>query len=119
MFKKVGSKRDIVIINLEEFQIQTTQDALDLMATMRYEAGCEKLILSERHLDESFFDLKSGLASDILQKFINYQIKLAVIGDFERFSSKALHDFIYECNKGRHLFFVSSETSAVQMLENA
>lgn len=119
MLKKVGSKNDIVIINLEDFQIQTTQDALDLMATMRYEAGCEKLILKEHHLVDRFFDLKSGLAGDILQKFVNYQIKLAVIGNFERYSSKALHDFIYECNKGKHLFFVSSETSAVQMLENA
>jgi len=60
-----------------------------------------------------FFDLRSGLAGEILQKFTTYRMKLVIIGDFSQYTSKSLQDFIYESNKGNHILFVSNEEEAV------
>ena len=37
------------------------------------------LVIDEKNLAPEFFDLKSGLAGQVLQKFVNYRTKLAVI----------------------------------------
>lgn len=60
-------------------------------------------------LDDSFFHLASGFAGELLQKFVNYQLKLAVVGDIERHvaASTALRDFIIECDRGNDVFFVA------------
>ncbi len=56
------------------------------------------------------------ITGDILQKFVNYGIKLAIFGDFSKYTSKPLKDFIYECNQGKDVFFAKDETEAVEML---
>ena len=106
-------------IETEETLISDVQSALDLMATVRYETGADCLALPKAALDERFFVLSSGLAGDILQKFVNYQMKLAIIGDFSGYTSKPLRDFIYESNQGKHVFFVSSKEEALNKLTEA
>ena len=54
-----------------------------------------------------------------MQKFINYNTKVAIIGDFSNHTSKSLHDFIYECNKGNDIFFVDNLDQAVEKLDLA
>lgn len=87
--------------------IRNSQDMLDLMASARNECGCDTILLKKENLDEDFFDLKTGLAGEILQKISNYGFKLAVIGDFSQYESKSLRDFIYESNKAGRVMFVS------------
>jgi hypothetical protein len=41
--------------------------------------GTEGLILTEENLCPEFFDLRSGLAGELFQKFENYQLRLAII----------------------------------------
>ena len=53
----------------------------------------------------------------ILQKFVTYQMRIAIIGDFSVYSSKSLRDFIYESNKGQHIFFLSDERQAIDQLK--
>ena len=67
-------------------------------------------------LTPDFFVLSTRIAGEILQKFINYQFKFAIVGDFSGYTSKPLKDFIYESNKGRDIFFVSSEEDAIEKL---
>lgn len=97
--------------------INSAQSALDLIATARYEYGEVKLVIRKEDVLEDFFDLKTRIAGEILQKFVNYNMAVAVVGDFSGYSSKSLKDFIYESNKGRSVFFVESTELAVQMLE--
>ena len=52
----------------------------------------------------------------MLQKVVNYRKKLAVVGDFSGYHSKPLHDFMYECNRGRDIFFVNTEQEAIERL---
>ena len=106
----------ITQVETEETLITDVQSALDLMATVRYETGADRMILPKVALDERFFVLSSGLAGDILQKFVNYQLKVAIVGDHSGYNSKPLRDFIYESNNGSHVFFVATVEEALEKL---
>lgn len=54
--------------------------------------------------------------SSLLQKYINYGGRIAIYGDYSHYTSKPLHDFIYESNKGHDVFFVATEGEAVDCL---
>ncbi|WP_405110238.1 DUF4180 domain-containing protein [Paenibacillus sp. FSL K6-1217] len=108
--------RIIAIVSGNEAVVGDVQSALDLMATVRYETDCDRIVIHKALLSEEFFDLKTRLAGEILQKFINYQVKAAVVGDFSSYTSRSLRDFIYECNNGKDIFFVADEEQAVERL---
>ena len=95
--------------------INGVEDGLDLLGNA-YHQRFEKLIVHERNLTPDFFDLKTGIAGEILQKFSNYRIRLAIVGDFAKYSSKSLRDFIFESNKGGRVNFVGSVEEAVVVL---
>ena len=99
--------------------IDDTQSALDLIADVVYSDRCSRIAINKEAFIEAFFDLRTGLAGDILQKFATYSAKLAIIGDFSAYTSDALKDFISESNRGNAIFFVSDETQAVEALANA
>lgn len=113
----LGNHADIVYVESEEVLISDTPSALDLMMTIIYDYNSTKIILNKHNFSEEFFRLSSGIAGDVLQKFINYRTKLAIVGDFSKYTSKPLQDFIYECNKGRDFFFVDNLDQAVARLE--
>jgi len=118
-YQILGKKNDIALVIADEIVIKDTQSALDLMATVQYETGCDKLIVNKSCVVEDFFILSTGLAGEILQKFVNYHIKLAVVGDFSKYTSKPLKDFIYESNKGNSIFFVPGVEEAILKLDGA
>lgn len=107
---------DIAVVKNDEILIKDVQSALDFIATVQYNTGCNRVILDKTAFCEDFFQLKTKIAGDILQKFINYHLKLAIIGDFSTYSSKSLNDFIYECNHGNALFFLPDEQQALAKL---
>ena len=91
----------------------------DLIATVQYETDCDKLIVYKPCVADDFFVLSTGVAGEILQKFINYHKKIAIVGDYSEYTSKPLKDFIYESNKGNSIYFVSSIEEALLKLESA
>jgi len=105
---------DIAVISSEDLLITDVQSALDLIATVNYEVACNRIILNKSLICEEFFDLKTRMAGEILQKFINYQFKIAIVGDFSVYTSESLADFIYECNQGKDIFFLSDENQAIE-----
>lgn len=105
----------IAELNDVSFIISETQDALDLMAESG-ELNCNRIIVREANIHPGFFDLSTGMAGDILQKFSNYRARLAIVGDFSKYESKSLRDFIRESNKGNSIFFVENINDAVNML---
>ena len=111
-----AGKTDVAIIRSEEIIIYNVQSALDLIATVNYETGCNYMILNKTAVIEEFFDLKTKLAGEIIQKFINYKVKVAIVGDFSIYTSKSLKDFIYESNNGEDLFFLRNEQNAIDKL---
>ena len=105
----------VAVISRTE-RIRTAQDALDLMATAQYQYNSTALVVYQESLPEDFFDLKTRLAGEILQKFSNYSMRLAIVGDFSQIQSKALRDFITECNRGRLVFWKAGLEEALQAL---
>lgn len=108
---------DVAVVESPEVIIRDAQDALDLMATIRYNHGCSKAVIDKVNITEDFFRLRTGLAGEILQKFTNYHFVVAIVGDFDMYDSKSLRDFIYESNKGRQVFFMQDRQSALERLQ--
>lgn len=106
----------IVHVSADGVIIEDAQSALDLMMTAKYETGAYAIALPKDLIAESFFILSSGVAGEILQKFINYGFRVAIYGDFSKYTSKPLKDFIYESNNGKDVFFTEDLQSAVEKL---
>jgi hypothetical protein len=113
LFKTNGL--EIAEVVSDEVVINTPQDALDIMANAYYQ-GARQIILYEKNIMPEFFDLKTGLAGEILQKYSNYQMKLAIVGDFEKFESKSLKAFISESNRGKQIAFVATRQAALEKI---
>ena len=101
----------------DETIINNTEDGLNLLGNLYYQ-GFDRIVINEKNITTDFFDLKNGIAGEILQKFSTYRVRLAIVGDFSKYSSKSLTDFIYESNKGRHINFVNSTTEAIKILSD-
>lgn len=95
------------------------RSALDLMANVRCETDCDRIAVSKDAVADEFFILSTRLAGEILQKFINYQMRLAIYGDFTPYTSKPLRDFMRESNSGHDIFFVKDESEALERLSRA
>jgi hypothetical protein len=110
------SNGNIVIVDADAPLISDGQSALDFIMSIGYEHSCHNIAIYKSAIAENFFKLSTGVAGEIAQKIVNYRYRLAIIGDFSDYSSKSLQDYIYECNKGGHLYFVSDENEAVKKL---
>ena len=108
--------KTVAVVTGAEVGLTDAQSALELIMAAKYEAGTCLLAVDKAVIAEDFFILSKGLAGEVLQKFINYRAKIAIFGDFSKYTSKPLKDFIYESNKGKDVFFVSTKQEAVERL---
>lgn len=108
--------QNYTIVRAQEVVISDVSSALELLMNADYQAGCKNIVVDKALICEDFFLLSTRLAGEILQKFVNYGGRLSIYGDFTRYDSKALHDFIYESNKGKTVFFSAGEEEAVKRL---
>ncbi len=111
----IANKNGIIcaVVDNDEQVIYDEQSALDLLINAKHKAGTKNIIIDKNLIREDFFILSTGLAGAILQKFINYGGRIAIFGDFSKYTSKPLKDFIYESNKGKNIFFVSTKEEAI------
>jgi hypothetical protein len=84
--------------------ISSSSDILDIMGNIGYE-NCSRIIIHAESFSGEFFDLRTGVAGDILQKFSNYRMRLSIVGDFSCLTSRSWRDFIRESNRGRTVNF--------------
>jgi hypothetical protein len=89
--------------------LRSGRDATDLMS-MAWENRATLIAIPAERLGDDFFRLKTGVAGEIVQKFVNYQLRLAIVGDISRYleESTALRDFVRESNWGNQVWFVAS-----------
>jgi hypothetical protein len=95
-------------------------DALDVVAEA-LGAGVDMVAVPVERLPDEFFSLRTRLAGGVVQKFVNYRLRLSVVGDISRHvaASAALRDFVTESNRGRQLWFVSSLDELAERLRGA
>lgn len=84
-------------------------DAVDLLSAA-FSEHVGLVVIPVERLGDDFFRLKTGVAGEILQKFVNYRLRVAILGDISRYvrESNALRDFVYESNKGPHVWFAAN-----------
>lgn len=99
----------------EGIVISNAEDGLDLLGNVYYQ-DFDKIIIYEKNITPDFFDLKTGVAGEILQKFSNYRVRLAIIGNFSSYQSKSIKDFIFESNKMGQINFVGTKEEAIKKL---
>ena len=105
-----------VLVESDEPVITDAQSAIDLLMSAQYDVGSKNIVIPKQLVVEDFFVLSTGLAGEVLQKYVNYGGRMAIYGDYSRYTSKPLKDFMYESNKGRDFFFVSTRDEAVAAL---
>lgn len=106
-------------VTSQEKVLTDVSSALDLLMSAKYSVGSKNIIIAKELVCEDFFILSTGLAGEILQKFINYGGKIAIYGDFSHYTSKPLKDFIYESNQGKDVFFPRTLDEAIEHLARA
>jgi hypothetical protein len=79
--------------------------------------NCSTIILRRENVTNDFFNLSTGIAGEILQKFSNYNKRMAIIGNFDNIKSKSLNDFIYESNKTKQIIFVNTIEEALKIFK--
>ncbi len=105
----------IAELKADHLLITNAEDGLQLLVDLYYQ-DFNKIILQEDNIIPDFFDLTTGLAGEILQKFSNFRVQLAIVGDFNKCPGKSIRDFIFESNKGRLINFLPSVEEAKERL---
>ncbi|MBM7114922.1 DUF4180 domain-containing protein [Archangium primigenium] len=93
------------------------RDASELLS-LAWEHEATLVAIPAVRLGEDFFKLATGVAGELAQKFVNYRMRLAILGDISAHvaHSKALHGFVYESNRGASLWFVADREALVARL---
>lgn len=86
------------------------QVALDLLGEA-FGAGADVLVVPIERLAPEFFRLRTGVAGAVVQKFVNYRVRLVVLGDVSAHveAGGPLADWIRETGRGREIWFVADE----------
>lgn len=108
----VNQKQIAEIVSMQII-ITDTEAGLTLLLDLYYKQF-HKIILYEHQLTPQFFDLKTGVAGELLQKFSNYRMQLAVVGWFKTHNSNSIKSFMVESNKGGNIMFVPTLADALQ-----
>lgn len=107
----------ILRISADGPAIAATQDALDLIGEA-WGSSASTIVVPAERFDPAFFDLRSGLLGEVTQKFVNYRIRLVVLGDVtaDVAASDAFRDYLRETNAGGHVWFVADEAELATRL---
>jgi hypothetical protein len=81
-------------------------------------AGMENggLLLDETQLGAAFFDLRTGLAGEVFQKFTNYRVRLAIVVANTNAYGPRVSQLIYEHRAHNAVRFFGSSQLARQWL---
>ena len=72
----MSNERRILIARDAGIAIRTLGDVADAIGAS---LGADGLLLTEEDLGPAFFDLRSGLAGEAMQKFVNYRVRVALV----------------------------------------
>ncbi len=111
----MAEKSTIVIASEADIYIQNYNDIMDALGTC---FGVSSLILTEDDLASQFFDLRTGVAGELFQKFINYRKKVAIVlPDFDKYGER-FSELAYEHQKHNMVRFVPSLEEAMSWLNS-
>jgi hypothetical protein len=106
MFETQG----VLVAADEGIAIHSQRDILDALAACADATG---LIFTENDLAPAFFDLRSGLAGEVFQKFTNYQVRLAIVAPDPSVYGRRFSELAYE-HKTHNLIRIVPSVAAAQ-----
>ncbi|HEX4721732.1 MAG TPA: DUF4180 domain-containing protein [Pseudonocardiaceae bacterium] len=88
--------------------VRDDRDAVDLIS-LAVSNKAKLIALPVDRLPAGFFSLRTRIAGEIVQKFVQYRIPVAIIGDIDEHlaASEALRAFVREINRGKDIWFVA------------
>jgi hypothetical protein len=110
----------VLVVPAEGPALGSEAAALDLISAA-YGLDVEMIAAPIARLGDDFFKLSNGIAGAFIQKIRNYQYHLAIIGDISGHvsASRALHDFVYECNKRKDVVFAPNLEALAACLQGS
>jgi hypothetical protein len=101
-------------------KLQTYSDAVELIGKT-FENRATFIVIPVECLDDEFFQLKTRIAGELIQKFVQYGRRLAIVGDISGFlaESSALRAFVVESNRGKDVWFLASRDELNDRLSRA
>ena len=98
-------------------KLQTYNDAVELIGKT-FENRATLIVIPVECLDDEFFQLKTRIAGELIQKFVQYRRRLVIVGDISRHlaESSALRAFVNESNRGKEVWFLASLDDLEQRL---
>jgi hypothetical protein len=99
--------------------LRTPADANDFISEA-WSNEADFLVIPVERLGPDFLKLSTGVAGEVFQKFVNYGLGCAIVGDITQAldGSGALRDFVRETNKGKSIWFVSDFDELQHRFEN-
>jgi hypothetical protein len=101
-------------------RLKHDRDAVDVVGAALSERA-NLVVIPVSRLGDEFFVLKTRVAGEIIQKFVNYGLRLVIVGDIARHvaESDALRDFVYETNRGKQVWFLAGKAELKARLASA
>lgn len=103
------------VAELKGGALATENDAVDLVGNSSY-LGAEYVLVGAAQLPADFYDLSTGFAGEVMQKFANYRVGLVIVGDLGEVvgtMSESLLALVRESNRGHHVWFVEDRDEAI------
>ena len=107
-------------VYLSEVPLTDEGAAVQLVVDAYYGHQAEWIAFTPEQLGDEFFELRTGRAGAIAQKFVSYRMGLAVVGDISDrvAASKPLADWVRESNRGRNLLFAKDLEELQELLKH-
>ena len=110
----MSEQRKLVIASDSGIAIRSIEDIPDAIGAC---FGAKGLILTSNDLAQEFFDLRSGLAGELFQKFMNYRIRLAIVLPDPDVHGKRFSELAHEHESHSMIRFVRSRAEAERWLD--
>lgn len=115
MVKTMNENHKIIVASDSGIAIRTFGDISDALSASFGSAG---LILTEADLAPEFFDLRSGLAGELFQKFTNYRLRLALVVPEPEVYGERFSELAYEHRSHTMIRFVPTQEEAQTWLNS-
>jgi len=98
-----------------DLSIQREGELNDLLSLCHYHDS-DFILIDAANLSDEFFNLRSGLAGAAMQKFANYQVRVAVLLPENAEHSERFKELMYEMNGSNHFRFYRHREEAENWL---
>ena len=105
----MNQERRIIVASDAGISIRSFADISNALGECLGSGG---LILTESDLALEFFDLRSGLAGELFQKFINYKVRTAIVLPNPKAHGERFAELAFEHASHDTIRFVGSQNDA-------